>query len=952
MNLTSQTKLTKTEWINIEKSVSADELVVLNLISEGYSNVHFKYNIKQSFLQILRVDSFVHPNKRSEFDVFFYHEYLSDVISHFAKLYETIHSSTVSSSSLLKTLKITGNKKENKIKTTIIKPEPVNFIQTWINEKAPPKHKASKVKKADLIRIQQIPKYEMDSSKFNDTNIQPFEYILLRTVEQWIIGSKNKQNNISLYTMIQYKKLSILYINSHLLQFIDCIIEQGTQNTTLSDVLHFAPVFIEKNPDLLKYQDISLFPHQKELFSLFDTKKKNNRKQPKLVLYMAPTGTGKTLSPIGLSTEYRIIFVCVARHVGLALAKSCVSLGKKIAFAFGCDTASDIRLHYFAAINYTIHKKSGGIGKVDNSYGNNVEIMICDVKSYLTAMHYMLAFNPEENIITYWDEPTITMDYKEHPLHELIQTNWKENQISKVVLSSATLPKQHEIRSTLADFEMRFKDAEIYNITSYDCKKSISILNNQNKPVLPHFIFSTWDKLKTSIEHCENNKSILRYFDLTETVRCIEEIIPLVNDRFKPDIYFESISNITMDTVKLYYLFLLKKIEPLQWNDLFQRFQMEWKDRFETTNTNSNLQKTKSLEIVQEPVFIKRLHSVSSTTSEQIKQEIKHPFILPKPSVLCSSNIQNTITPTKSKGVLLTTSDAHTLTDGPTIYLAEDVDKIATFYIQQTKIPTAVSGDLMKRIEDNEKIQDRITILEKTLEDLLGKDAEKEKKMEKMNDDMVVQKKELRQIMTELEMFKNQIKTVNMDSRYIPNTIQHQTIWLPPVASNPNQEPNYVKNAYIPYIEESIVKRIMTINVSNQMKLLLLLGIGIFRDVSVASDFETEQNHANDKNKHNFDYIEIMKQLAMEQRLYMIIAQTDYIYGTNYQFCHAFIGKDLTHQMTPQKIIQAMGRVGRGKMQQDYTVRFRDNDLIESIFLPIDMEKNCESYNMNRLFSS
>jgi len=951
MNLTSQTKLTKTEWINIEKSVSTDELMVLNLISEGYSNVHFKYNIKQSFLQILRVDSNIQPDKRNVFDVFFYHEYLDVVISHFAKLYETVH--LVSSSSLLKTSK-TANKTNNpKLKAVVI--EPTNFIQTWINEKAPPKHKSTKVKKADLIRIQQIPKYEMDFLKFNDTNLQPFEYILLRTVEKWILSSKNKQNNVALYTLIQYKKLSILYINSFLLQFIDCIIEEGTKCTTLFDVLHNAPVFIEKNPDLLKYQDICLFPHQKELFSLFDTKRKDNRKQPKLVLYMAPTGTGKTLSPVGLSNEYRIIFVCVARHVGLALAKSCVSLGKKIAFAFGCDTASDIRLHYFAAINYTIHKKSGGIGKVDNSYGNNVEIMICDVKSYLTAMHYMLAFNPEENIITYWDEPTITMDYREHPLHELIQTNWKENLISKVVLSSATLPKQHEIRSTLADFEMRFKDAEIYNITSYDCKKSISILNNQNKPVLPHFIFPTWDKLRTSIDHCENNKSILRYFDLTETVRCIEEIIPLVNDRFKPDVYFESISNITMDTVKLYYLFLLKKIEPLQWYHLYERFQMEWKDRFETTNINPNLQKTKSLEIVQEPVFIKRLHSVSSPTSEQIKQEIKHPFISPESTVSCSSNTQNTqtkTTATKSKGVLLTTADAHTLTDGPTIYLAEDVDKIATFYIQQTKIPTTVSEDLMKRIEENEKIQDRITILEKTLEDLLGKDNEKEKKMEKMNDDPVVQKKELRQIMSELELFKTQIKLVNMDSKYVPNTIQHQTIWLPPVSSNPNQEPNYVKNAYIPYIEESIVKRIMSINVSNQMKLLLLLGIGIFRDVSVASDSETKQNHINDKNKHNFDYIEIMKELAMEQRLYMIIAQTDYIYGTNYQFCHAFIGKDLTHQMTPQKIIQAMGRVGRGKMQQEYTVRFRDNDLIESIFLPIDIEKNNEAYNMNRLFSS
>ena len=41
----------------------------------------------------------------------------------------------------------------------------------------------------------------------------------------------------------------------------------------------------------------------------------------------------------------------------------------------------------------------------------NVEIMICDVHSYKYAMNYMHAFNPLENIILYWDEPTITLDY-------------------------------------------------------------------------------------------------------------------------------------------------------------------------------------------------------------------------------------------------------------------------------------------------------------------------------------------------------------------------------------------------------------------------------------------------------------------------------------------------------------------------------------------------------------
>ena len=41
-------------------------------------------------------------------------------------------------------------------------------------------------------------------------------------------------------------------------------------------------------------------------------------------------------------------------------------------------------------------------------------------------------------------------------------------------------------------------------------------------------------------------------------------------------------------------------------------------------------------------------------------------------------------------GILSTTEDAHTLIDGPTIFISEDVTKIGKFYIQQTKIPSKI----------------------------------------------------------------------------------------------------------------------------------------------------------------------------------------------------------------------------------------------------------------------
>jgi len=102
-------------------------------------------------------------------------------------------------------------------------------------------------------------------------------------------------------------------------------------------------------------------------------------------------------------------------------------------------------------------------------------------------------------------------------------------------------------------------------------------------------------------------------------------------------------------------------------------------------------------------------------------------------------------------------------------------------------------------------------------------------------------------------------------------------------------------------------------------------------------------------NNHDNNYTEIMKQLATQQKLYMIIASSDYIYGTNYQFCHGYISKDLGN-MTQEKTIQALGRIGRNQINKDYSIRFRDDSLIEKIF--VDVEYRPEVDNMNKLFNT
>jgi hypothetical protein len=65
-------------------------------------------------------------------------------------------------------------------------------------------------------------------------------------------------------------------------------------------------------------------------------------------------------------------------------------------------------------------------------------------------------------------------------------------------------------------------------------------------------------------------------------------------------------------------------------------------------------------------------------------------------------------------GILLTTKDAHTLTDGPTLFLANDVEKVGKFYIQQSNIPVKIFQSLREKMTKNTDLQQRIDILEKT----------------------------------------------------------------------------------------------------------------------------------------------------------------------------------------------------------------------------------------------
>jgi hypothetical protein len=292
-----------------------------------------------------------------------------------------------------------------------------------------------------------------------------------------------------------------------------------------------------------------------------------------------------------------------------------------------------------------------------------------------------------------------------------------------------------------------------------------------------------------------------------------------------------------------------------------------------------------------------------------------------------------------TSGILLTTADAHTLTDGPTIFLTEDVKKIGNFYIQQSNISTTVFQTIIAKISKNNEIAEKIENLESYIREEQSKTFNSDSKTHKStglidksssNKDTNAGTSEsdrltnnTQKMMDEINRLRREIRTITLDPIYVPNSKPHQQIWTP--------TGDVYENAFLANIDDDTTKMIMSLDIDNNLKVLLLLGIGIFME------------------KPNIHYMEIMKRLADAQRLFIIIASSDYIYGTNYQFSHGFIGKDLMN-MTQQKTLQAMGRIGRNKIQQDYTVRFRDDDMIMKLFN--EPQHNIEAINMSALFSS
>lgn len=895
----SQTKLTHSEWDSTEKPITDDERAILTMIIAGFDNPTITVNTHTSFMTYFKL----------------------------------AYSPTT----------------EQYIYATYFKPIADKIAPAC----APPVDAAPKITSADRIRFGKIaqtafvggtaaamlPQVKKPAATVQEDRI--YELVLLSQAAGLKTALTERERAMYYYSLIHLVKYTIEYINTLVLDFIRALLANIRTDAFIPVILKNAAFVIEQNAALLKYADLTLYSHQKRIFEIFGGSGGSSAAaaagsikrqlsvaetpvQPRLVLYMAPTGTGKTMTPLALAQKHRVIFMCAARHVGLALARSAISVGRKIAFAFGCQDAGDVRLHYAAASTYTTNTRTGGIYRVDNTDGRKVEIIICDVASYIPAMNYMIAHNQAANIITYWDEPTISLDTAEHPMHALIQRNWSKNKIPQVVLSSATLPTTGELRPLIDDFCRKFEGAKVESIHSFDCKKSIPLVDSTGYIVMPHYLCGTDKDLLARIgQHCETHPTLLRYLDL----QAVANFIDHVNGAraCDPDLlientdYFATVDAITITSVKMYYLKVVQHMNAEQWDAMCDHFRKTREYYYGAggvaPGTGAAIIRNHSLPVPPRGTAI----AAPITRTQSVGA------VAPAPAPA----------PTSDVGMFITTKDAHTLTDGPTIFIANDVRKIAQFCIQKAEIPDAIMTDLYNIIAKNNEITAKIdTLLKQITNESVaekGGDVTVPAQVNKANRNFTLEENDKAQntshsrLLNTINEMRGRIKAAQLNDVLIPNKTAHLQKWAGGAATA----------AFTSNIDPTIVTKILGIaDLDDYWKILLMMGIGVFTKGSL----------------YDAAYLEIMKELAADQKLYLIIASSDYIYGTNYQLCHCYLSKDLTATMTQEKIIQALGRVGRNNIQQKYSARFRDDGLFIRLFTP-DNNKP-EVANMCRLFST
>ena len=689
MDTINQSKLAKEEWETIERPCDLNDKKILKMLHESYNDpniVYYKYESIKSYLKL-------ETSIQNIYDEFIYKCIFQEYIEKFDKKYIKILSSNPE---YLTYKSVIDTKKKNTCKKSIMI-----------------KIDSSKEKITSIL--ENISLKNSNDKSINKSNVIEVKLFILAINLLHNIKHR-REYNINLYSYL-IKKTVVTYSSTHnliqpFMKYYNNIMYFVDKNINVKTIFNNYQDYVVKNIE--KDEKIQLYEHQKELVNYYKNAHKNNDTNGSLVLYSAPTGTGKTMTPLCLLHDYKIIFICAARHVGLTLANYMINMGKKVAFAFGCTQMEDIRLHFNAVSEYVEVKKHGKKMKLpDHMCGEKVEIIISDIQSYYNSMLYMLSFNDAKDMILYWDEPTITLDYDSHPLHSDISAVFKNNKIPNLILSSASLPSVEKITPIVDCFQEKFKNITIntFEIKSNMNQNSVTIYDDCGNIMMPHLLWlnsENNDNFNICIEHLKEREELQKFLSVNECISFIQDVEKYLSvDVLK---HKEVIENILPEDIVLLnnqhifkmYIYLLS---------ILRREKKELYNHYKTKI------------------------EMSKMTRQQ---------------------------------VYLTSYDSFTITGGPCLYLTNSPNKLIQMLFKTSTIPEDVLHNLMKIVKDNEVHTAVINKNMKLFEDAMKDELQKERKMN--SDKMTPQAEKIR---TLIESTRAKLRSISLQYEYIPNYKEH-----------------------------------------------------------------------------------------------------------------------------------------------------------------------------------
>ena len=160
--------------------------------------------------------------------------------------------------------------------------------------------------------------------------------------------------------------------------------------------------------------------------------------------------------------------------------------------------------------------------------------------------------------------------------------------------------------------------------------------------------------------------------------------------------HFETLDDINMKNIKIYYINLLQNIVKDKWPQIHNHFKLQRKPRITENNTidpkGNKITKVRSLG--PGVIMDSNVSAVISKSTQLAGAPLTrlHSEQVPRQTATHSYSQLQTQTVSGTSGVYFTTKDAYTLTDGPTIFISNDIEKNCEILCPTSKYPCYSDG--------------------------------------------------------------------------------------------------------------------------------------------------------------------------------------------------------------------------------------------------------------------